>query len=239
MKAKKIIVLLTIVCMLLSLVACGEDKTPNTTNNDENQVQTDINDTEDASDELIADGEKDEDEKQSDRTSRRLQKCCPIYYDYSSDYYLEAESGLDVIVSINPENGEAEVMIGLFDDVLEEFEGTLEEVIDYLNKSIFIAALTGAGGGLAYGLFGEEIQVTSSEKVTMAGYDSMKYTGTIVNSPTDDDIWNCYVYGYTFLIDEAPYTVLGFVTTREQEQSTIDEMIAEVDAIAGSIRTEE
>lgn len=116
----------------------------------------------------------------------------------------------------------------------------LEDVFDYVENDGFITSLTNAGsGGITYGLFGEDIVVTSSEQVTMAGYDSIKYTGTIVNSPTDDDTWNCYVYGYTFIIDDAPYAVIGIVTTREQEQSMIDEMIAEVDEIAASIRTEE
>ena len=41
---KKLFILLLSVIMLFALMACGEDKTPNTTNNDENQVQTDIND---------------------------------------------------------------------------------------------------------------------------------------------------------------------------------------------------
>lgn len=240
MKAKKIIVLLTIVCMLLSLVACGEDKTPNTTNNDENQVQTDINDMEEVSDELVVDGDKETDEKQSDRKSRRLLELRSIYYDYSSDYYLDGRSVADVIYSINPDTRQSEIMVGVYDGCLSEFEGTLEEVLEQVNNSVFVGNVSESGsGGLPYGLFGEDIEVISSEEVTIAGYDSIKYTGTIVNSPFEDETWQCNVYGYTFLIDEVPYAVLGFVTTREQEQSIIDEMIAEVDAIAGSIRTEE
>ena len=119
-------------------------------------------------------------------------------------------------------------------DSAKEFKGTLEDVID--NRS---DRITRAFRNKIWDWAFETLDVKSSENVKMAGYDSIKFTATTTNASIDDVRWDCYVYGYAFIINDLPYVVVGVVAPEDQEQSMIDEMIADVDAIAGSIRTEE
>jgi hypothetical protein len=78
------------------------------------------------------------------------------------------------------------------------------------------------------------IEVTSTEKSTVAGYDCVIFTGVVDN----DGNWDCHVYGYTFVVNNVELMVVGLVSTQEQDEQMIADINALTDQIAASVRTE-
>ena len=151
----------------------------------------------------------------------------------------KTSDGEDVVEKLDADilqksRADEDITIVIACDSAKEFKGTLEDVIEHRSDRI-----TKAFQKKIWDWAFETLDVKSSENVKMAGYDSIKFTATTTNASIDDVRWDCYVYGYAFIINDLPYVVVGVVAPEDQEQSMIDEMIADVDAIAGSIRTEE
>ena len=71
------------------------------------------------------------------------------------------------------------------------------------------------------------------KKVTVAGRDSIKFIGTVNN----DDEWDCHVYGYTFIINNKAYALIGLVSAKEQDPEMIKEIDERIDKMAATIRT--
>lgn len=253
MKTKRIILLLC-VTMLFALVACGEDKVSGTNiqtqyeeNSSENTVSDsfNINDNQEQTDtvnsglEDIIKIELDFGDDLFGRVSEQRDNSS-LCYDYFSTYYIDKQMVSDILYTFNESTKQSDIMIGIYDGYLSNFNGTLEDVIDCINQGSFITDMSYSGAGaVSKGLISENIKVTSSEKVSVAGLDGIKFTGNITNKNTKkgtNESWECYCYGYNLIIDEVPYAVVGIIPTKEQEQSTIDKMIAEVDAIAPSLR---
>lgn len=120
-------------------------------------------------------------------------------------------------------------LTGLCFQVNEEYTGTLEGVIDVYKKDFISDATTSSSGDL----YGSEIEVISTEKVTVAGRDSIKFIGTVNN----DDEWDCHVYGYTFIINNKAYALIGLVSAKEQDPEMIKEIDERIDKMAATIRT--
>ena len=219
MKAKKIIVLLTIVCMLCGLVACGKDEVSKTGNDSQDIVSEDNQTMENTND------KNNDVETEYDVIGYK-------YYDYPATHWIKTEGYFHFVML------DEQIMIATYEDLDGEVNESLEAIIDYVNEDRFTISASCAGeGGPTFGL-GEDVKVTSSEKVTIAGMDCMKFEGTTLNKGEDDITWDAYVYGYTFLVDEISYAVIGIVTPEEQEQSMIDEMKQQVDDIMASMRDE-
>lgn len=233
---KKLVLLLMLVCLTGCFSACGKDEdivdsSENVDVQSDNEVNDNTSNVEDVVEKV--------DESNTDIITEEMYFNTGIYYDYPSDKKFHEKTVTANIICKNKADEDVVIVLShndrddTFSDYVA-FDGTLEDVIDYASEDILHAIQSEA----AYWAF-ETMDVNSTEKVSMAGYDSIKFTATTANASIDDVQWDCYMYGYAFVINDLPYTVVGVVTTKEQEQSMIDEMIADVDAIAGSIRTEE
>ena len=219
-----------LVCFTGCFIACGKDE--NILNSSEDvDVQSDNNEVNDktSDDENIVEKV---DEDNTDKITEEVYRGTGIYYDYPSKMkYVDEILDADIL---QKSKANQDITIVITCDSAKEFKGTLEDVID--NRS---DRITRAFRNKIWDWAFETLDVKSSENVKMAGYDSIKFTATTTNASIDDIRWDCYVYGYAFIINDLPYVVVGVVAPEDQEQSMIDEMIADVDAIAGSIRTEE
>lgn len=227
---KKLILLLMLVCFTASFIACGknEDIVDSSKDvdvqSDNNEVNDKTSDNEDVVEKV--------DEDNTDKITEEVYRGTGIYYDYPSKMkYVDEILDADIL---QKSKANQDITIVITCDSAKEFKGTLEDVID--NRS---DRITRAFRNKIWDWAFETLDVKSSENVKMAGYDSIKFTATTTNASIDDIRWDCYVYGYAFIINDLPYVVVGVVAPEDQEQSMIDEMIADVDAIAGSIRTEE
>lgn len=70
--------------------------------------------------------------------------------------------------------------------------------------------------------------------VKINGFDMYKFKGKAnIGSIALSDI---YMYGYTFIIDGCPVSVIGFVDADEQEQKYIDEITRVVDLVINTVR---
>ena len=227
MKAKKFIVLLTIVCMLGGLVACGQDEVSDSGNETQDTI-VDNNEKTENKDKNIKNDEGNVEKDNGWESERAGYKS--VYYDYPSEtHFVREKPSIDFVLE------KEEIMVGVYGDIDEEFNDSVEEVITFVNDDKFTEKASSAGEGLSLWL-GADIVVTSSEVVTMAGMDSMKFTGTTEYMAYEEDPWDCYVYGYTFVIEDVSYAVIGLVIPKEQEQSMIDDMKNQVDSIAATIR---
>ena len=233
---KKYVLLFMLVCLATSFIACGQDEVSEVENDNQDVILGD----EQASNSF---DDKDEDVSIKKENDIETETICvgEKYFDYPATHTSEDLFTNDFFML------EDEIILGISYDSGEEFNDSLEKVIDYVNKGKFTEAASRlAGGGPAANL-GEDIVAKTSEKVTVNGIDCMKFTGSTLNKSTNADLnseelydaeWDAYVYGYAFLVNNVSYAVIGIVTPEEQEQSMIDEMKQQVDDIMASIRDE-
>lgn len=79
------------------------------------------------------------------------------------------------------------------------------------------------------------IEVVSSQKSTINGYNCVSFTGIVKN----DSNWNCHVYGYTFVVNDVELMVVGLVSAKDQDSNMISQINKLTDQIASSVRNEE
>lgn len=224
---KKIVILFTLVCLTGCFIACGKDNFSDSGNNTQNTM-IDNGETIENQNENIKNDESSVEKNDGWESEGAGYKS--VYYDYPADtHFIREEQAIDFVLE------KEEIMVGVYSDLEQEFNDSVEDVITFVNDDRFTEAASFAGEGLALWL-GADIVVTSSEVVTMADMDSMKFTGTTEYMAYEAEPWNCYVYGYTFVIEDVSYAVIGLVLPKEQEQSMIDDMKNQVDSIAATIR---
>ena len=127
-------------------------------------------------------------------------------------------------------------MVALHYNVRDMFSGNLDDVFDFLNNgSVFIDLMSYAYPEANFlDSKNYKIAASSKEKVTVAGIDAVR----IVGSVDDANGRNCYAYGYTFILDDTPVFLVGFVFSEEQDPETIESITEEVDAMMETVRTE-
>lgn len=77
----------------------------------------------------------------------------------------------------------------------------------------------------------ENLKAETTEKVTISGFEAVKFTGEITNG-----LSGVYkIYGYSTVIDERPVMFIGFLVSEEQGDADLQAMQALVDQMAGSI----
>ncbi len=113
-------------------------------------------------------------------------------------------------------------------NTLEPYQGGLDGVFDFYKDKIPPRAAVACQGELN----NASIEMISSEKVTVNGYESIRFVGTAPNASG----WDCHVYGYTFLIDNIPYAIVGIVSQKEQEADLIASNKEDVDLVASTIK---
>ena len=112
--------------------------------------------------------------------------------------------------------------------IVDPYSGDLEGVFDFFKESFPANAASNCQGDISSSV----IELIESKKVTMAGFDSIRFTGKVANKSG----WDCHVYGYTFLIDGVPYAVIGIVSDATQSADLIAYNQTEVDEIAATIK---
>lgn len=128
-------------------------------------------------------------------------------------------------------------MVALHYNLRDSFSGNLDDVFDFLNNGVVFddvisyaeADFWDSSASKRY-----KIAASSKEKVTVAGIDAVR----IVGSVDDANGRNCYAYGYTFILDDTPIFLVGFVFSEEQDPETIESITEEVDAMMETVRTE-
>ena len=223
---KKLVVLLMMIVLTGCFIACGKEEEVVTDNGQTDEVVTDNENTED-------NGNEDATVEKTDDVEWDSYLIRGVYFDYPSSHYLDKRPGGYFILKDNDD-----IMVAVYADIDEEFNDSLEDVINFVNDEDFTTYASLAGGGGSSFYLGEDIVVTSSEMVTMAGMDSMKFEGTTPNRFRDEAYWDCYVYGYTFIINDMSYAVIGLVTPQEQDEEMIKQMKQLVDDVASTVRTE-
>lgn len=226
---KKIILLLMLVCFTGCFIACGKDDVSGTDNKGQDEVSEDNQETMNASDKDTT-----ESQKKENNSDVETDLIGYLYYDHPATHWVKTQGGIDFVMLDG--SADESIMIGAF-CCPDEANDSIENGVKLANDWDWMDHVSSAGsGGPAFGL-GYDIVMTSSETTTIAGVDAIKFIGTAPNRSREEE-WNSYVYGYSFIVDNYPYLVIGVVTPQEQEQSMIDEMKQLVDDIAASMRKE-
>lgn len=112
----------------------------------------------------------------------------------------------------------------------DSYEGDLDGVLPLLMEK-FENSVRGYMCGT---IKGNELKLDSSEKVTVAGFESIRFRGKVYNNIVD-----CFIYGYTFLVNDQPCMIVGIVSSDSQEQDLIDTVVQDVDAMAKTLRLDD
>ena len=218
---RKICLLLAMLVMITS-VGCGSEKEPD---NKDSEIATDNGsvDSEDMTSETEEESETESEIKKDVKTVRV--PAGYLYVDCDTSLKVKKDGYTALMYDTN------DALVGFSSKQSIKHEGTLVEAIDYFKSDfIYDASLSSTGD-----LVGEAFEVLTTEEVTMAGRDSIRFTGKVLNR----DTWECHVYGYVFVIDGIPCAVIGLVSAQEQDAGMIAEIDTRVDEIASTLRTTE
>lgn len=215
---KKVICILLALVMVLSLAACGKqpaDKQPEDTKEPASVQGNDNKETEATQEQIPT-------EIEDENTEIRVpgEK---IYFYAPSGWEVEKQN-LSTVVKQGKD-----CLVSICYDWPMSYEFDLEEMISRLGYN-FTADADSEGQGY---IVNSTIEVTSTEKTTVAGYDCVVFTGVVSN----DGNWNCHVYGYTFVVNNVELMVVGIVSAQAQDAQMIADINALTDQIAASVTT--
>lgn len=212
---KRYVILLAVTALFLSLSACG--KKQNTVKQDESEKNQD----EVVKEEYTDDSSDDSDEEtESILTGTYKVPRREVYIDIPA--YNMIESGYSRLFMVN------DVKYTAFTCLYEEsetdakvaFKTTFNKLKDNLYAYHQINLLNEV----------EEQTVTVNDIVTY------RVKGTV--NCGDDKPYDAYIYGYSFVYQGYPCSIVGVVENREQLQDDIDEITEVVDAMMKSVRSE-
>lgn len=81
-----------------------------------------------------------------------------------------------------------------------------------------------------------EIDKVTKEEVTVNGIDTIRLQGTA--NCGRETLYDAYIYGYAFIINEHPCSIIGVVKDVSQPQQEIDSVTELVDAMMATVRNE-
>ena len=217
---KRITALILAALMLLPLTACGGSANTETeTNPDAAQQEEYLEETPPAG--------------QTDGTGSAEQKndtwnlnipLKDIYVSYEKRLREDSHAATSLVYDTN------DALVGLIYDFDEAYTGDLWGVADYFSEEFPKRAAWASRRNVV-----PPIEVLTSEACTVNGFDSVRFTGTCSN----DGEWDCHVYGYSFIINDTAFAIIGLVSAREQDPEMIATIDARVDAMAATVRTKE
>ena len=146
-----------------------------------------------------------------------------VYISYEKRLKEEHHSATSLVYDTD------DALAGLIYDFDEAYAGDLWGVADYFSEKFPKMASTSSRGYLH-----SAFEVLTSEACTVNGFDSVRFTGTCSN----DGEWDCHVYGYSFIINDTAFAIIGLVAAQEQDPEMIATIDARVDAMAATVRTE-
>lgn len=221
---KKFLLILMCVCMILSIVGCGNsDKKVNTPEPQKTEQASPTNSTSQTTEPTA----EPTDEPEYDNVAYVAGK--KIYVNYKNGRRKDEKHTSLVFHSNYTE------MVSLVYNKRDSFNGDLDDVFDFLNDGLLFGDLAVYSDASFFDSSKSYPIVPKSQEAVLIGDLN---TIRIVGSVEDTYGRNCYVYGYTFIIDELPCFLVGFVFSEAQEQALIDSITDEVDQMIKTVRTE-
>ena len=210
---KKILALILALTMLLSLAACSKKPADDDTKIDDKTQTKPTESKKPAADPTKA-------TEQAKQESGLLIKVPmrDICFTADTDWHARRISQTICVQETN------DCMVAVCYLGASDFDGNYEA----LREDLCLTFVADAGTQCRGNLFGAKVQVLESEKTTVAGYETLKFTGTVNNT-----LWDCHVYGYVYVVNNVGLMVMSIVSAPEQDAA----MIAQVDALADQIVT--
>lgn len=215
---KKIISLTLALLLVLCVAACDAGS------NQEGTNPTVGNITEKPTESKPTEGKNTEPTNTSDEGEVWKVPGSEIYASYPSEW-LTVDRGRVLMVlkdkkaSVNLTYSKDEIIEGDIENMIAPMTtSTVNNIYPYCEGSIEVSV----------------VDVETSTKCKVAGFDGLKFLGTISSKGEYD----CHVYGYVCNVDGVCVMVCGMVTAKDQDPSLIAEIDALTDQIAASIRTE-
>lgn len=144
-----------------------------------------------------------------------------IYFSYDKSLKKKEEANSIVLYNSN----DYLVSVTFKKDIT--YKESIDGVIDLLNRDFIVDASLSSRGDL-YNT--DKFTVNSKENIKVNNFNSVKFIGTLPNRT-----WNCYVYGYAFVIDDTPIMVIGLVSAQSQESEMIKNIQNNVESIIKTI----
>ena len=216
---KKCFALFLAATLLLSLTACGGSS------NTETETKPDAAQQEEYLEEATP-ADQTDDMGSAEQADDMFELNIPlkhIYISYEKRLKEKSQGATELVYDTN------DALVGLIYDNEEVYTGDLWGVADFFSEKFPQKAASSSRGNL-----NSPINILTSEACTVNGFDSVRFTGTCSN----DGEWDCHVYGYSFIINDTAFAIIGLVSAREQDPEMIATIDARVDAMAATVRTE-
>lgn len=220
---RKFLTLIMAVLLLVTCVGCssGDNNTDETQGSSTPDVPSQTQDTEPDNTE---DTSKPEDEIKLDGVAYVGGRSITINYDDSRRKDTKSDS---LVFHSQTSNA-----IVLTYDKSSSYTGAVDGVFELLNDGDLFSDISTYTGTAFGGDATFKISVVSSEKVVVAGFDSVKIIGTV----TDANGKAAAVYAYTFVIDETPCMLAGIIIDDANNTDVADAVREEVDLMAKTIK---
>lgn len=239
---KKSILIVLGLIMITFLVACGSN---------EGTVTDNKNDIENIAEDIVSDDVRTEDElnrvkvcEQGNAGIKRSGEAAYYYVpihplndipsmnvtrnnidDENSRYYITQTSSSDVM-NLQKLIYVVEPYYSIDNNPVPE---TLEDTAKVLSESAFKE--------LNNFINASELHLSYKDKVTINGYDTLKFTGTFTNT-LQTGTYEGYLAGYCFIYDGVPYGIVSIINTGWKYPNINDDTIKEVnDLVDGCIKT--
>lgn len=152
-----------------------------------------------------------------------------IYVNYKEERRDDVEA-----FSIVFHNSASDMTAVVYEDE-KNYSGTYKDVFAYMNDGrVFNDIVMYSDADFHDYSKTYIMDLKSSEDVKVNEYDMQRFTATVKDAKERE----CYAYGYTFVIDNNPFMLIGFVLSEAQEQELIDSINEEVDTMVKTVRTE-
>ncbi len=155
--------------------------------------------------------------------------------------YRMATNGRDVYISTPADRNYTEREKG-FVEMFTDYEKRMitiaslriEKEAEYTLQSVYEKVIEHEKLALsAYWNIGET-SYTHQDKMTINGIEMLRCEGMVKNDY--GGVYDAYIVGYYFLIEDTPCSVIGFVKDKEQPQDIINEVRDYVDAMVKTIK---
>lgn len=213
---KKILCMVLAALLLLSLCACGGEEKPR-----DPAATTTASGTEDKKPEKETEKTSVETDKDEEELQEIMFPLVEMYCEVPEEYSRKTNGSIAVTV------GRDEFIATIFNGASGAYTGELEGILDFSAEMY----ANDVNKYLAPNIEAGELKAGTTEKVTVSGYDAVKFSGTVKN--IGDGTYE--IYGYSMIIEDRPVMFVGILCSEDQAKADLEEMQALVDLMAGSI----
>ena len=108
-----------------------------------------------------------------------------------------------------------------------EYTGDLEGILAYVAEDY----VNDTASFLMADLDPAELKAENTQKVTVSGYDAVKFSSSVLNKSGNE----YGIYGYAMIIEDRPVMFVGVLRSEDQAAADLAEMKDLIDLMAGSI----